>query len=284
LLNQGEPSPRAAISQAIAPIPSITALGMPFTLPGISACLNIELNTTKDASWSVTAEGFSGNLSQAEKRQEWLKKKYKLKDHAMLTIENVLNQKMADLISVKSLGKLVFVFGDDFDDHDEKLKPLGLDQILELYARVVRRLRSAGYSKVLVVTDHGFFHWDPETDEVQPKPVGEILWTSRRAMVGHNLKHPTAISCKVTRSNLDCSIPRSINAFKTYGGLGFFHGGATLQELIIPVVVVQWPKKAQKIAAVLKPVAQIVSLAQKIEVAPAAMQKRMFGTVDENLL
>lgn len=284
LLNQGEPSPRAMIYQAIAPIPSITALGMPLTLPGLPAYLNIELNTTNDISWSVTTEEFSGNLSQAEKRQEWLKKKYKLKDHAMLTIENVLNPKMADLISVKSLGKLVFVFGDDFDDHDEKLKPLGLDQILELYARVVRRLRSAGYSKVLVVTDHGFFHWEPETDEVQPKPVGEILWTSRRAMVGHNLIHPTAISCKVTRSNLGCSIPRSINAFKTYGGLGFFHGGATLQELIIPVVVVQWPKKAQKISAVLKPITQIVSLAQKVEVAPAAMQKKMFGTVDENLL
>lgn len=284
LLNQGEPSPRAAVFQVVAPIPSITALGMPFTLPGLSAYLNIALNTTKDVTWSVTTEGFSGNLSTAENRQEWLKKKYKLKDHAMLTIENVLNPKMADLISVKSLGKLVFVFGDDFDDHDEKLKPLGLDQILELYARVVRCLRSAGYSRILVVTDHGFFHWEPETDEIQSKPGGEILWTSRRAVVGHNLKHLTAISCKVTRSNLDCSIPRSINAFKTYGGLGFFHGGATLQELIIPVVVVQWPKKAQKIGVVLKPVMQIVSLAQKIEVAPAAMQKKLFATVDENLL
>ena len=62
------------------------------------------------------------------------------------------------------------------------------------------------------------------------------------------------------------------------------HGGATLQELVIPVVVIQWPKKAQKIVAVLKPVVQIVSLAQKIEVAPAAVQKKLFGTVDENLL
>lgn len=284
LLNQGEPSSRAAVFQAIAPIPSITALGMPFTLPGLSTCINIELNTTKDAPWSVTTEGFSGNLSQAENRQEWLKRKYKLKDHAMITIEKVLSQKTTDLINTKSLGKLVFVFGDDFDDHDEKLKPLGLDQILELYARVVRCLRSAGYSKIFVVTDHGFFHWEPETDEIQPKPDGEILWTSRRAVVGHNLKHQTTISCKVTKSNLDCSVPRSINAFKTYGGLGFFHGGATLQELIIPVVVVQWPKKAQKIGAVLRPVVQIVSLAQKIEVAPAAVQKKLFGTVDENLL
>ncbi len=284
LLNHGEPAPRAVICQAIAPIPSITALGMPFTLPGLSSHLNVELHISKDMPWSVTTEGFSGNLSIAENRQKWLKKKHKLKDHAMRTIENVLNPETANIISVKSLGKLVFVFGDDFDDHDEKLKPLGLDQILERYARVVRRLRSAGYTKVFVVTDHGFFHWEPETDEVQPKPIGEILWTSRRAVVGHNLKHPTAISCKATGSALDCTIPRSINAFKTYGGLGFFHGGATLQELIIPVVTVQWPKKAQKIGVVLKPVTQIVSLAQKIEVAPAAIRRNLLGGVDENLL
>ena len=42
------------------------------------------------------------------------------------------------------------------------------------------------------MTDHGFFHWDPAEDEVIPKPEGEVLWASRRAVAGHHLKHPTA--------------------------------------------------------------------------------------------
>src|SRR5206468_11548859 len=34
LLNEGEPARRAELAAAMAPLPSITALGMPFTMPG----------------------------------------------------------------------------------------------------------------------------------------------------------------------------------------------------------------------------------------------------------
>jgi len=283
LMNQGEPTKRATIKQAMAPVPSITALGMPFALPGISSHLNVEL-TGSPANWRITAQGFLGDLSVASKRQEWLQKNFKLKDSAFLSVEHVIDHDSIEQIGSKALGKLVFVIGDDLDDHDGSLKPFGLDQVLERYARAIRRLRSAGYSTVAVVTDHGFFHWEPDADEVQPKPSGDILWSSRRAIAGHNLKHPTAIACTATKSEIECSIPRSISAFKTYGGLGFFHGGATLQEIVTPVVIVQWPKKAQKIGAVIKPVTQLVSLTQKIDIGPSAAQAELFGAVDENLL
>jgi hypothetical protein len=63
-------------------------------------------------------------------------------------------------------------------------------------------------------------------------------------------------------------VPRSVNAFRTYGGVGFFHGGATLQELVIPVVAVRWPKKAAKVAVVLTPLTEIVSLRPRLELKP----------------
>ncbi|MEI6306320.1 MAG: PglZ domain-containing protein, partial [Deltaproteobacteria bacterium] len=283
LLNQGEPTQRAIIKQSMAPVPSITALGMPFALPGLPAHLKVELNGSP-ASWRITAQGFLGDLSVAAKRQDWLQKNYKLKDSAFFSVEHVIDHDSIEQISSKSLGKLVFVIGDDLDDHDGKLKPFGMDQVLERYSRAIRRLRSAGFSTVAVVTDHGFFHWEPDADEVQPKPAGDIIWTSRRAIAGHNLTHPAAIACKATKSDIECSIPRSISAFKTYGGLGFFHGGATLQEMVTPVVIVQWPKKAQKIGAVIKPITQIISLTQKFDIGPSAAQTELFGAVDENLL
>jgi hypothetical protein len=66
-----------------------------------------------------------------------------------------------------------------------------------------------------------------------PQPAGDILWKSRRAIVGRDLKHASALKFQVTAcDDLECCIPRSVNAFKTYGGLGFFHGGATMQELV----------------------------------------------------
>jgi len=283
LMNQGEPSQRATVKQAMAPVPSITALGMPFALPGLPSHLQVELNGSP-ATWRITAQGYLGDLSIAAKRQEWLQKNFKLKGNAFLSIGDVVDRESIEKISSKTLGRLVFVIGDDLDDHDGSLKPFGLDQVLERYARAIRRLRSAGYSTVAVVTDHGFFHWYPDADEVQPKPAGEILWSSRRAIAGHNLTNPAAIACEVTKSALECSIPRSVNAFRTYGGLGFFHGGATLQEMVIPVVIAQWPKKAQKIGAVIKPVVQLISLTQKFDVGPSAAQAEFFGTVDGNLL
>jgi len=75
-----------------------------------------------------------------------------------------------------------------------------------------------------------------------------------------------------------------VDSFKTYGGLGFFHGGATLQELVIPIVTVKWPKKARKVQVVLKPITQITSVEPKVEVSPGTVQHEMFSDVDENLM
>jgi hypothetical protein len=79
-------------------------------------------------------------------------------------------------------------------------------------------------------------------------------------------------------------VPRSVNAFQTYGGLGYFHGGATIQELVIPVVTVSWPRKSQKIAAVLKPLERIERMLQKIEVASGSVQQDLGGGVDDTLV
>jgi hypothetical protein len=284
LINQGEPTTRAHISPAQAPIPSITALGMPFCLPGISDQLKVEFSEKSSSSWQVTVTDFTGNLSSAEQRREWLKKNYKLKDKSLLTVEEVLNTDTPESINSKNLGKLVFIFGDDFDDHDGVLQPFGLNPTVERYANLIRRLRSGGYNSICMVTDHGFFHWDPDADEKDlAKPDGTTLWKSRRAIAGESLQHPSALKLSVTASNLDCYVPRSVNAFKTYGRLGFFHGGATLQELIIPVFIAHWPNKTRKIDVVLKPVVHITSLNQRVEVEPAGGQLSLSGSLDETL-
>jgi len=283
LLNQGEPSPRAQVTAAIAPTPSITALGMAFCLPGLPAKIRVELPAGRTF-WRLTTEGFKGDLTQAGQRREWLKETYKLRDKSVMSVTDLISAG-GELINAKTLGRLAFVFGDEFDTdgHEGQLQIKGSEDHLERYGRAIRLLRSGGYSTVAVVTDHGFFHWEPDDDEVVPKPSGEILWSSRRAIAGRNLAHPSAIALGVTASDLECMVPRSVNAFKTYGGLGFFHGGATLQELIVPVVVARWPKKARKIGVVLKPVEQIIRLNQIVELAPEGIQRDLSGNVAENM-
>ena len=282
LLNEGEPARRAEVVAAVAPLPSITALGMAFALPGTPAQIDVALES---GTWLVRSEGFAGNLSLAGQRREWLRLRYKLKDRATLSVDEVLNQ-TSDPLTAKTLGRLVFVFGDEFDDdgHRGRLKITGTGQHLDRYAKVIRKLRSAGYPLILVVTDHGFFHWRPDKDEVEEKPHGDLLWPSRRAVVGHSLRSTSDLHLAVTGSDLECMVPRSVNAFQTYGGLGYFHGGATLQELVIPVVTVSWPRKSQKIAAVLKPVERIERMQQKIEVASGSVQQELGGGVDDTFV
>jgi hypothetical protein len=276
LLDKGEPARRAEVQPAQAPLPSITALGMAFALADEASRLTVELTKEAAAKWRVTASDGGWDLTVAEARREWLRKRFKLKPAATTDVKSVLDGSPP---SPKEAGRLLFVFGDEFDvqGHEGELKFTGADDHIERYGRAIRRLRDAGYPVVVIVTDHGFIHWEPDADEVENLPSGEILWRSRRAIVGRGLKHPTAIAAPVQGSDLECRVPRSVNAFRTYGGIGFFHGGATLQELIIPVVVFRWPKKAEKVAAVLTPISEIASLKPRVEVRAGATQTTMFG-------
>jgi hypothetical protein len=278
LLNQGETVQRADVRIAMAPVPSITALGMAFALPIKRDLLHVDL--AADAkSFKVTADGFDGDLIWAEQRRKWLKDNLDVKDY--LEIEEVLDGE-----SLKKPGrnrKLIAVHGDEFDSHDGQLKLTGSDDHLRRYVSAIHKLRDAGYHRVIIVTDHGFFHWQPDDHEIEDEqPKGKVLWKHRRAMVGHDLAHTSAVHLTVPRSSLEVVVPRSTNAFRTYGALGFFHGGATLQELVIPVVVASWPAKARKVNVVLKPLAHVTSEAPRVQVQ-AASTGRLFST-DVNLL
>lgn len=278
LLNQGEPATRATVSTAVAPLPSITALGMSFALPLKRDSLRVDL-ADDHKSFRVAADGFDGDLKWAEQRRKWLKQNLDVKD--CLEIEQVLDGET--LKKPSRNRRMIAVHGDEFDAHDGQLKITGADDHLRRYVQAIRKLRDTGYNRVIIVSDHGFFHWQPEDHEVEDeKPTGDVQWKSRRAIVGHDLSHPSAVHLQIPQSDLEVVVPRSTNAFLTYGVLGFFHGGATLQEMIIPVVVATWPAKARKVNVVLKPVAHITSEAPRMQ-AQSAATGQLFNA-DVNLL
>jgi hypothetical protein len=281
-LDKGEPARRAEVNPARAPLPSITPLGMPLALADDADRLAVELTEETSVRWRVTATETAQDLTVAEARREWLRKRLKLTPAATTDVKSLLNSEPP---SPKDTGRMLFAFGDEFDvqGHEGELEFTGADEYIERYVRVIRRVRDAGYTTIAVVTDHGFIHWQPDEDEVESLPTGEILWRSRRAVVGRGLKHPTAIAAPVKGSTLECRVPRSVNAFRTYGGIGFFHGGATLQELVIPVVVLRWPKKAEKVAVVLTPLSEITSVKPRVEVKPGVSQGTIFG-VDAKMM
>jgi len=63
--------------------------------------------------------------------------------------------------------------------------------------------------------------------------------------------------------------------FRTYGGLGFFHGGASLQEWIVPCIKIEWPGKAKPLDIIIQPISQILS--QRPKIVLEVRRENLFG-------
>jgi len=280
-INKGEPVERATIIPCKSTIPTITPLGMTYAIPGEKDVEVIYDKSKNNLSIQDKKNGIY--LEEKSGREKWLKNKYSLTDSSFLHFNDFM-----ELIDTKSkrLGRKLFVFDQGFDDegHLGKLKITGSENLVDRYSAAIRKLRVFGYSKICLLTDHGYYHWDPDETETEIKPEGTILLSSRRYIIGYDLQSNESLKLNVTGSNLECLIPRSINIYKTYGGMGFYHGGTTFQEYIIPTIIIEWPEKAKKVEVRLIPFNEITSLNQRVEIEPVKVQGDLFGKVDESVI
>ncbi|MBM1281020.1 BREX-1 system phosphatase PglZ type A [Ponticoccus sp. SC6-36] len=119
------------------------------------------------------------------------------------------------------------------------------DALVELVT-LVRKLTSANASHIFVTADHGFIYQNrdlQESDYLSAKPEGdEIAFEDRRFILGRGLVEHSSFK-KFTASDLgldgdiEVLIPKSINRLRRKGsGAKYVHGGASLQEVVIPVL------------------------------------------------
>ena len=120
------------------------------------------------------------------------------------------------------------------------------EDALEQLLTLVRKLTTANASYIFVTADHGFIYQNrdlQESDYLSVKPDGdEILFEDRRFILGRGLSEHQSFK-KFTASNLgldgdiEVLIPKSINRLRRKGsGAKYVHGGASLQEVVIPVL------------------------------------------------
>lgn len=259
-INEQEGIPRATVVAARAPLPSITALGMPCALPVAEEHLRAEFVGNE---WRVTETSTSINLSIAENRRAWLR------DRGIVPAEGLLN--LTDALQGRipkpggTLQRLLIT--DAIIDrlgHDDELEGLGAGIALTRYRTLIGQLRDANWRHICIVTDHGYITWSGSTEKRQPPPLPGALYRSRRAL---------AYPAKLTLAEPHALAPggdwriltaRGASSWSAYGGLGYFHGGAALQEWIIPCVQVGWPGTAQPVGARLQPLAFVLSAQPKI--------------------
>jgi hypothetical protein len=115
--------------------------------------------------------------------------------------------------------------------------------ILNVLQTAVAKLLHAGIQQVVITADHGFLAVRQLGEDRRiDKPSTGTGESHRRAWIGRGgtgsdstVKVP--LSAFGIAGDLDIITPRGLGVFTSGGGLQFFHGGLSPQELIVPVIV-----------------------------------------------
>lgn len=121
-------------------------------------------------------------------------------------------------------------------------------EMLGRLARTVRELGDAGFSKVVVASDHGHVFTAVRGKEMQiDLPPGTAVEVQRRCWVGRGVEaHPDVVHFDAIDagmgSDLQLAFPKGLGFFRV-AGKPFFHGGISLHELLVPVVTFTFETK-----------------------------------------
>jgi uncharacterized protein (TIGR02687 family) len=233
----------AELKPMISSLPSYTQLGMAALLP------HSALAFAEDGSGDVLSDG--ENTKGLAAREKLLAAGRKGDSARALKSEDVMNMRTEDGKALFRDNHIVYVYHNRIDAIGDKLQtedklPEAAEDAIEDLTKLVRKLTSANFSNILITADHGFLYQHRALDESDfaiADPQGdEILFRNRRFVIGRGLastsgmKHFGAAGLGLS-GGLDVLIPNSINRMRVKGaGSRFVHGGASLQEVVIPVI------------------------------------------------
>ena len=119
---------------------------------------------------------------------------------------------------------------------------------------LVKKLANANATNIFITADHGFLFQDEalaETFFLSTQPQGDdIKVINKRYVLGHGLKADSAFATFGSaqlglHDDLEAQVPKSIQRLRLAGGGSrYVHGGATLQEIVIPVLTVNKKRKS----------------------------------------
>ncbi len=258
LVRSGEVKLRAAI----AALPSITPIGMAAILPGAAADFSIAERSGKLG--ALIGEAFLPDLAS---RQKYLQAQ--VPGIVDLTLDDVLTWTKATQKKVAG-AKIVFVRSTEIDAAGENTENRYARRIMEGIvgdvARCLSKLAGAGIENAIVTADHGHLYFAAEREEAMriSSPGGDQVDLHRRCWIGRGGSTPPGTvriqGAKLGYvTDLDVVVPKSVSVFRAGGDLAYHHGGASLQELIVPVRMRPATGPAEKKAVAVKFAADAVT-------------------------
>ena len=236
----------------LASVPSKTSVGMSNLLPGKEFVFDTD---------NITIDGIS--TSGVEKRSLILKNT-EPDSHAikLSELEGKTQKEKREIFK----AKVVYIYHDVIDSTGDKASSqrdtfLAVDQTISQLTRFIKLLHgSYNVAKVLVTADHGFLYNDytiEEGDKEKGSGLVPLIPHSRYEIVAQNmapalgyifpLKNTTKFS-----DDLFVVIPGSVNRYSRAGaGNQYVHGGASLQELVVPII--ESARKLEEVSGLVTP-------------------------------
>ena len=223
------------LQAAYAQLPTITLVGMASLLPGARSALSLSI----EAGDLVPKLG-DVRVSNVPQRMDVLRKRLGDRFHEMPLSDFVRGKpKISETVDLLVLRSTEI----DSQLETNPETTLGLIPGTLKFIRVaLHKLRGMGFNEAVIVTDHGFFlNAQAEAGDVCVKPQGNWLINAHDRMMlgdGNADTHNTVINAEKLGMHGDAArvaLPRSMAPYRA--GHLYFHGGASLVEAVVPVLV-----------------------------------------------
>lgn len=236
----------ASLSAVLGSLPSYTQLGMAALLPQSSLELDPE-------GLPVLADGKPTNGTA--NRDKILQA---VNGHA-ITAAEVLTMPGSELRELYTKHQIFYVYHDRVDAAGDKAPTErtvfeAAEETMRELLLLVKKWTNANATNILITADHGFLYQDIPLEQayyLSEKPQGDaVTKTNRRYVLGRSLKpSPSFMTFTSAQAglagDLDIQIPKSIHRIPQPGaGTRYVHGGASLQEIVVPVITVNKKRKS----------------------------------------
>ncbi len=239
----------AELEPALSMLPSYTQLGMAALLP------NKALAIADDETGAVLVDGQS---SQGTANRIKILGQAISQRATACKADELMTMKGGDCRALVRDHDVIYVYHNRIDATGDKRESEGrvfeaVEETLQELIRLIKKLTGANANNLLVTSDHGFIYQNRAIDDSDFSGVNaegdQILFRNRRFVLGKGLTDMPSLH-KFTPEQLglvgkvEVQIPKSINRLRLKGsGSRFVHGGASLQEVVIPVIKIN--KKRQ---------------------------------------
>jgi hypothetical protein len=237
-----------SVRAAVGALPSITPIGMAALQPGASASFAVVEQGGKLG--VLIGDSFLPDL--VTRKKHTTARVPKLVD---LALDELLSFQPSKLTKKLDGAQVVVVRSQEIDHAGEtgftfQARQV-MDTVIDNLARAIRKLAAAGVEHAVVSADHGHLFFANDRDESMrtDAPGGNTVEMHRRCWIGRGGATPpgcvrVAASSLGYESDLDLIFPTGTGVFRAGGDLAFHHGGISLQEIAIPVVVTRTPRKS----------------------------------------